>query len=142
MVDGRKEQTFFPQYTWGMFYIQDGAPHLALSEGRLPNGVTQAIECKPRLVVNGVLQTFKPQPSAARSAVGLDADGRLLLAATKGFLTLEQWAACLRDGLGCVDALNLDGGPSTQLTVHGDVPLYLPGGWKVPVLLTVAPAGE
>jgi uncharacterized protein YigE (DUF2233 family) len=43
-------------------------------------------------------------------------------------------------GLGCRDALNLDGGPSTQLVVKlPGLALSLPGGWGVPNALVAAP---
>jgi len=45
-----------------------------------------------------------------------------------------------KGGLGCVDALNLDGGPSTQLVVKlPALALVLPGGWGVPNALVVTP---
>ena len=46
-------------------------------------------------------------------------------------------------GLGCWDALNLDGGPSTQLVVKlPALALLLPGGWGVPNALVVAPGKQ
>jgi hypothetical protein len=43
-------------------------------------------------------------------------------------------------GLGCRDALNLDGGPSTQLVAKlPALSLSLPGGWGVPNALVVVP---
>jgi hypothetical protein len=45
-----------------------------------------------------------------------------------------------KGGLACSDALNLDGGPSTQLVVKlPALALSLPGGWGVPNALVVAP---
>ena len=45
-----------------------------------------------------------------------------------------------KGGLGCVDALNLDGGPSTQLVVKlPGLALSLPGGWGVPNALVATP---
>ena len=45
-----------------------------------------------------------------------------------------------KGGLGCRVALNLDGGPSTQLVVRlPALALSLPGGWGVPNALVVAP---
>jgi len=45
-----------------------------------------------------------------------------------------------KGGLGCGDALNLDGGPSTQLVVKlPALALSLAGGWGVPNALVVAP---
>ena len=48
-----------------------------------------------------------------------------------------------RGGLGCREALNLDGGPSTQLVVKlPALTLTLPGGWAVPDALVVAPGKQ
>ena len=46
----------------------------------------------------------------------------------------------LRDRLGCRDALNLDGGPSTQLVARlGGLRTEVPGGWGVPNALIALP---
>jgi uncharacterized protein YigE (DUF2233 family) len=48
-----------------------------------------------------------------------------------------------KGGLGCLDALNLDGGQSTQLVVKlPTLALSLPRGWGVPNALVVAPGRE
>jgi len=45
-----------------------------------------------------------------------------------------------KGGVGCVDALNLDGGPSTQLAVKlPALKLSLLGRWGVPNALVVVP---
>ncbi len=122
---------------WGLFLYHRRRAEILPGTARVPAGVTEAVECKPRLVSNGSIPTFKPQLATRRSAVALDGHGHLFFAATDGDLSLEAWAACLRDGLGCRDALNLDGGPSTQLAIHGKVNYVLPGP-KMPVFLTVS----
>ncbi|HEY3377545.1 MAG TPA: phosphodiester glycosidase family protein [Armatimonadota bacterium] len=140
VIDGRQTQRHFPVHVWGTFQIRRGRPELVLSTDEVAAGVTQALECKPRLLVHGQAQHFVTQPPARRSAVGIDAQGRVLLAVTAdGRLTLEQWAACLRAPLGCMDALNLDGGPSTQLALRGRLDDTVSGGWPVPVFLTCSP---
>ena len=65
-------------------------------------------------------QGFSPALRAPtqRVAVGVTADGQLLLAATSSKVSLAQWAAALR-GLGAKDALNFDGGSSTGLYFQG-----------------------
>ena len=81
-----------------------------------------------------------PQPAATSwqdTAPGIEVQGRVIFAAAEGALTLEAWAAFLRNTLGCVDALNFDGGPPTQLAVRGKMSLDIPGGWNVPVFITV-----
>jgi len=122
---------------WGMFLWRPGHAQILTGTARVPAATTQAVQCKPRLVIAGQVPTFKPQSATRRSAIGLDGHGHLYLAATDGALTLEEWAACLHDGLGCPNALNLDGGPSTQLALRGKV-TYSMTGAEVPVFLTVA----
>lgn len=137
VIDGKKRQDFLRQPSYSTFLLRRGKAEIVPSAEASLCGVTQAIECKPRLVIAGQIPHFKPQLATPRSAVGIDTQGRIILAATRDALTLEQWAACLRDTLGCPTALNLDGGPSTQLAVRGKVTVDIPGGWGVPVFITV-----
>jgi len=139
VTNGRHLASRYPIGSWGAFWVRAGQPALLMTPDVLPHDVTQALECKPRLVVAGRIPHFLPQPPARRSAVGMDAQGRIVLAATDARLTLDQWAACMRNGLRCVEALNLDGGPSTQLAVRGAVPIDIYGGGAVPVFVTIAP---
>ena len=96
----------------------------------------------PRLLVGGKVQQLKPQ-IAERTAVCAEGNVVVLVVSTKADAT--AFARFLADppdkgGLGCWDALNLDGGPSTQLVVKlPALALSLPGGWGVPNALVVAP---
>ena len=96
----------------------------------------------PRLVVAGKVPGLKPQ-LAERTAVCAEGGVVILVVSTKAETT--AFARFLADpsekgGLGCVDALNLDGGPSTQLVVKlPALTLSLPGGWGVPNALVVTP---
>jgi uncharacterized protein YigE (DUF2233 family) len=80
------------------------------------------------VVLDAERERFQPtfaEQRAARSAVGRLADGRLLLvAAGKGEensgLTLAEMALLMQQ-LGCVDALNLDGGTSSTLYANGAI---------------------
>ncbi|MDD4165132.1 MAG: S-layer homology domain-containing protein [Eubacteriales bacterium] len=71
---------------------------------------------------NGLGEEFN-RASAQRSAVGIKSDGTLIIVATNGRttsypgLTVYELADMLI-GLGCVTAVNLDGGGSTQMTVQ------------------------
>jgi hypothetical protein len=95
----------------------------------------------PRLVVGGRIQRLKPQISE-RTAVCADGSSVLIAVATK--VETTEFARFLADpppkgGLGCSDALNLDGGPSTQLVVRlPAMTLSLPG-WAVPNALIAIP---
>jgi hypothetical protein len=96
----------------------------------------------PRLLVGGKVQQLKPQ-FAERTAVCAEDNVVVLVVSTTAEAT--AFARFLADppdkgGLGCWDALNLDGGPSTQLVVKlPALALSLPGGWGVPNALVVAP---
>lgn len=104
-----------------VFAVVDGRARLFGPDDVPDTGVTQAVQCGPRLVRDGQVTKLKESEGARRSAVGLDADGRVMLAATAtGWLTLKEFAAALV-ALGCVDATNLDGGPSTGFVVPGFV---------------------
>lgn len=140
IIDGRQRYPRHPVRGWpgggGLFVVRKGKPSIIAHTAQVPAGAEYAVQCWPRLVIAGKIPKFKQRPAALRSAVGIDAAGRVLFAATTGSLTFEEWAAFLRDDLGCTEALNLDGGPSTQLAVRGKKNITIPGGWPVPVLIT------
>jgi uncharacterized protein YigE (DUF2233 family) len=133
--NGKRLQRRVPNADWGTFFVTARGARIIKSRDKLPTGVLEAVEAKPRLVVAGECMRFKPQGPSRRSAVAIDGRGRVFLVASDMPLTLEEWAKCLRDGFGCAHALNFDGGPSTQIAVSGSQPHHLPGGWPVPVLL-------
>jgi len=80
---------------------------------------SQAIQCSPRLVANGKVAKLKDQ-WARRTALGIRRDGRVVLAVADGAITFQDWARiwAAPDGLACMDAMSLDGGGSTQLSVQ------------------------
>jgi uncharacterized protein YigE (DUF2233 family) len=99
----------------------------------------------PRLLVGGKVPPLKPQV-AERTVVCAGGNIVVLVISTK--VEATAFARFLADppdrgGLGCSDALNLDGGPSTQLVVKlPALALSLPGGWAVPNALVVAPGKQ
>lgn len=100
------------------------------------DGFTNALGGGPRLVKNGgievtdVAEAFREDVRIGlgpRTALGLDKQGRYILLVVdgrQGFyssgLTLRELAATMQK-FGAVDALNLDGGGSTAMTVRGQV---------------------
>jgi len=82
-------------------------------------------------------------PIAERTAVCAKGSVVVLVVTTK--VETTPFARFLADpldqgGLGCPDALNLDGGPSTQLMVKlPALTLSVAGGWGVPNALVVSP---
>jgi hypothetical protein len=81
-----------------------------------------------RVVMDAIAEKFSPafvSQSADRSGIGQTADGTVLLAVTHNRIggagpTLGEWAQIMQR-LGCVNALNLDGGSSTTLYLGGQL---------------------
>ena len=129
--------------SWGALVVDDNKARIVLGaeidKDLAHRLVVQGI---PRLVVGGKVQQLKPQ-FAERTAVCAQGSVIVLVVSTKAETT--AFARFLADppekgGLGCWDALNLDGGPSTQLVVKlPALALSLPGVWGVPNALVVAP---
>ena len=100
------------------------------------DGFTNALGGGPRLVKNGrvevtdLKEAFRDDVRVGlgpRTALGIDKQGRYILLVVdgrQGFyssgLTLRELAATMQK-FGAVDALNLDGGGSTAMTVRGQV---------------------
>ncbi|MEM3433288.1 MAG: phosphodiester glycosidase family protein [Candidatus Methanomethyliaceae archaeon] len=94
----------------------------------------EVLGCGPLLVKNGQVVVDPPREgfddpkvltlACARSAVGLTPDGRLLLVTCRQ-ATIARLAAAMK-ALGCVDAMNLDGGASSGLWFRGSY-LTTPG---------------
>jgi len=124
---------------WGIFIVRNGKAEIRHTRDGVPAGTEEAIQCGPRLVIGGDVPSFYPEISA-RSGIGIDHEGRVILAATsQGDLSLRQFALALK-AFGCVDAMNLDGGPSTQLFFKaGKTLLDIPGGYGIPTALLLVP---
>lgn len=130
---------------WGALIVEQGRARIATGETLPPaaGGGDLVVQGLPRLVVDGDVQKLKPAV-AARTAVCAEAQ-ELVLAVTAAPAEVTEFARFLalprsEGGLGCRNALNLDGGQSTQL--HAALPglsLHLRGGWAVPNALVVVP---
>lgn len=93
------------------------------------NQVTHAISGGPTLIKDGNLfvglkdERFRPNWTSAkitrRTACGVTADRKLVLATVEGPHTLWDLAKFMKQ-LGCVEAMNLDGGGSTTMVVNGN----------------------
>lgn len=127
---------------WGVFALRGGRAEVVHTRRFAGlDGVDQAVQCGPRLVADGRPTQLKTSLPDQRAAVGVDDQGRVLLAATtRGFVSLAEFAALLArpvaaGGLGCRDATNLDGGPSAQLCIPGAADLR--GVYGMPTHLIV-----
>lgn len=102
-----------------------------------------ALQGQPRLVVDGQVPGLKPQV-ARRTAVCAEGTTLLFVVATRPVeaSALGRFLAApeARGGLACRNALNLDGGPSTQLEARlGEFSVSSPGGDGVPNALAALP---
>lgn len=120
LVSQGRELNPLRRVDWGVFYVADREARIVhRRDWRRPAGLEFAVEAGPRLVVEGRVLTLKPQ-RARRTALGITEAGDVLIVATEGRILTAEFAELLArpesaGGLGCRDALNLDGGSSTQL---------------------------
>jgi uncharacterized protein YigE (DUF2233 family) len=121
---------------WGIFAVSKDGARILPRKDWSAKGVTAALQVGPRLVVDGEVQNFKEAGPSRRSAVGITGDGKVEIAVAEKPMLLKEWAAFLEKD--CSDALNLDGGGSTQVSVHaGDFDLNVEGYTAVPNALAI-----
>ena len=137
VVDG-EQRSGLRSVDWGVFAIpeQGRANIVHTRDWTSPGGTLQALQSGPRLVVAGQPLTLKKQ-SARRTAVCTLSDGRVELLVVPGSVQASALAEFLA-AQGCSDALNLDGGPSTQLYLRREGTVVdVPGAYGVPIALGV-----
>jgi uncharacterized protein YigE (DUF2233 family) len=103
---------------YGVFLITRDKVARVLSSSKLPGSgllakARLALESGPVLVREGRVVTRQASSQALRTAAGVTRDGRVLLLCTRKPMTLVELAQALVK-LGAVEALNLDGGPSSS----------------------------
>ena len=142
-VDAGRMMALSNRRSWGALVIDGKQGRIMLgADIQDPLDHRLIVQGIPRLLVGGKVQQLKPQ-IAERTAVCAEGNIVVLVVSTKAEAT--AFARFLADppdkgGLGCGDALNLDGGPSTQLVVKlPALALSLPGGWGVPNALVAVP---
>ena len=144
VVGDSKETSPLRKVDQGVFLIAAGQPTIQHSRDPLPPGIETALQSGPRLVVDGRALQLKPQVSR-RTSVCLPGDGTVMIVTVPTPISLSDLAQNLArstadGGLGCWAALNLDGGPSTQLSVATPaLTLEVEGGWGVPNGLAILP---
>lgn len=103
---------------WGIFYVTDKTAHIKSAKRFTPSpNIEFAVQSGPRLLVKGRLSSLKPGV-AERTALGISRDGDVIIIVTENApMTLSALAKLMHSPLvACNDALNLDGGSSTQLS--------------------------
>ncbi|KTD16485.1 phosphodiester glycosidase family protein [Legionella jordanis] len=107
---------------WGVFYIKNHKPYLtSANQFRANNQIDFAIQSGPRLLVNNRIPPLKAG-RAERSALGITHDGRVIILVTDNLpLSTTELAQLMKAApLNCQNALNLDGGSSSQLRAQLD----------------------
>lgn len=124
---------------WGVFFITNGHAYIQhtrefAQQHKSMRHIRHAVQCGPRLVVDGKPTKVKEQ-WARRIGIGIQRDGSVIVALSSSAMSLQDWANlwARSSGLNCRDALNLDGGGSTQLSLKTATRnLEMRGSWPVP----------
>lgn len=114
------ENPLKPISWWGIFYIKNNRPHITtLKHFKPKNEIEFALQSGPRLLINGSIPPLKMSKDD-RSALGITADGKvIILVSTNAPMTTQELAYLMKTSpLFCVNAINLDGGSSSQLYAH------------------------
>jgi uncharacterized protein YigE (DUF2233 family) len=139
-VSAGKRHSRLRRADWGVFWIKNGRAHISHTRDYSPTTrPQQAIQCGPRLVVAGKITDLKPQWDR-RTGLGIDRSGNVVLAIAEGQLSLADWAQVFASskGLSCRDALNLDGGGSTQVAYSNHSQReVVEGSWPVPDAIVI-----
>jgi exopolysaccharide biosynthesis protein len=132
IVDGEARAPLRP-VDWGVFALDADGPSIVHTRDWTDrDGVRQAFQVGPRLMVEGQPMTLKRQ-SARRTALCVLSDRRVQVAVVDQSLDASRLAAFLAEQ-GCVDALNLDGGGSSQLYLKSaTAEVDVPGDDPIPV---------
>ncbi len=105
---------------WGVFQIRNHhASIVKYPQFHDDTSIQFAIQSGPRLLIRGKIPPLKPG-HADRTALGITKTGHVILLVTdRAPLTTSGLANLMRKApLSCEDALNLDGGSSSQLFAH------------------------
>ncbi|WP_232700090.1 N-acetylmuramoyl-L-alanine amidase [Brevibacillus daliensis] len=105
---------------WGAFIVpKSGRPFIEKIDRNNVGAIKLAFQGTPQIIADGkkdIRTSTEGTPAdvrnyAKRSAIGVKADGTVLLVTTKTNYSLGQLASLMLE-LGCIEALNLDGGGS------------------------------
>lgn len=119
--DGKEINLIHKTSWWSIFAITPDGPKIYTPKEFVGvKNVKTALQVGPRLVVDGTYPKLKAGV-AARSAVGITRDGKVIIAITQGVgVPFSDFAHKMGDdpaagGLGCPNAMAFDGGGSSQL---------------------------
>lgn len=128
---------------WRVFYIKTRTAHItSVRRYKKESPVDFAVQSGPRLLTKGHLTPSLKPGIAERSALGIARDGRVIILVTESspMTTTDLAILMLSPPLNCTDALNLDGGSSSQLYAHlGTFKIYAAGFSSVSDAIVVKP---
>ncbi|KTD20491.1 phosphodiester glycosidase family protein [Legionella israelensis] len=107
---------------WGIFYVKKNRPYISnVYHFYRDKAIDFAIQSGPRLIINNKIPSLKPG-IAERTALGITKDKKIIILVTdNATMTTTELAEIMKSPpLSCTDALNLDGGKSTQLYANID----------------------
>jgi len=120
-INNRKQENPLKRISWwGIFYVKDDKPYITnVNHFDHDSDIEFAVQSGPRLLIKGKIPSLKVG-SADRSALGITADGRvIILVSTNSAMSTKELADMMKaPPLSCTDAINLDGGSSSQLFAH------------------------
>ncbi|MFT4058395.1 MAG: phosphodiester glycosidase family protein [Legionella sp.] len=105
---------------WGIFYVKNNKAFISsMHRFHHSKDIDFAMQSGPRLLIKRKIPSLKPG-DADRSALGITADGKvIILVSTNAAMSTNKLARLMRTApLSCTDAINLDGGSSSQLYAH------------------------
>jgi uncharacterized protein YigE (DUF2233 family) len=111
--------------SWGVFWIDnEGEPHISRRDDfntRVDpeQEVSFAVQSGPTTLLKGVVKKKDSKKLARRTSIGIDDRGRIVVMVANFPVKLAALAEFAKTKLGATDLMNLDGGSSTQLIVHG-----------------------
>jgi uncharacterized protein YigE (DUF2233 family) len=130
----------------GVFYVDKNGPHITHRDSFKSEGVTEAVQAGPRLLTKGQPILFKENGNRSRrSGVCIDNKKRVVFFLVNawpfGVSFTELQGILTGKEISCVDALNFDGGGSSQLAVKvagtSSSQVDLRGSDPVPVFVTL-----
>ena len=142
VVSGGKPLNRAHPVAWqSVFFVTDGGtPGIELAGEWDPSrdDVQMAVQCGPRLYVDGKRTDANDAPPTNRAGVCVTPDAKVIFFATPAEreLSVSETMGAL-GGLGCRDAMLFDGGPSVQLHLAGAVDVE--GDKRVPAFVVGKP---
>jgi hypothetical protein len=142
LEDGKLQNPPHDVSWYAAFLVKGDRAQIAKIRNKTVEGYEQGVQAGPRLVVSGSPPKLKVE-SSPKSAVGIDSKGHVVFVVSEGSVEINRLAKFLAQsaktgGAGLFQALNLDGGSSTQFFAKiGDFELNIPGLNQVPVALGV-----